>query len=271
MREALGSGERFFSTPYLFAPYGTDLTLHTHTALNAFAGATMFGGLSPLAALNITILLSLFLNGFCAYLLAWRITRDIGAALVAGLVFGGSPYLAAHLNGHFNLTSAWTLPLFALAVRRCVRRCQAGPRRNRRRRDSRRDGLHRLLLRRLRDRVCDSRVPARGARLDGRRARRHAGEACASHVSFWRWRSSTSSSSPAFSRPGLRRHGCRRTRARARRVQPAADSLDPARRRRDRAMAPDDWSSRSKAGDVREPSSRSRPSPRSARRLPCRS
>ena len=116
MREALGSGERFFSTPYLFAPYGTDLTLHTHTALNAFAGATVFRGLSPLAALNVTILVSLFLNGFCAYLLAWRITRDIGAALVAGLVFGGSPYLAAHLNGHFNLTSAWTLPLFALAV-----------------------------------------------------------------------------------------------------------------------------------------------------------
>jgi hypothetical protein len=116
MREALGSSERFFWTPYLFAPYGTDLTLHTHTALNAFAGATMFGGLPPLAALNVTILLSLFLNGFCAYLLAWRITGDTGAALIAGLVFGGSPYLAAHLNGHFNLTSAWTLPLFALAA-----------------------------------------------------------------------------------------------------------------------------------------------------------
>jgi hypothetical protein len=115
MREALGSGQRFFSTPSLFAPYGTDLTLHTHTALNALAGATVLGGMPPLAALNVTILVSLFLNGFCAYLLAWRITRDTGAALIAGLVFGGSPYLAAHLNGHFNLTSAWTLPLFALA------------------------------------------------------------------------------------------------------------------------------------------------------------
>ncbi len=70
MREALGSGERFFSTPYLFAPFGTDLTLHTHTALNAFAGATLLERLPPLAALNVTILASLFLNGFCAYLLA---------------------------------------------------------------------------------------------------------------------------------------------------------------------------------------------------------
>jgi hypothetical protein len=116
MREALESGERFFSTPYLFAPFGTDLTLHSHTALNAFAGATVLGRLPPLTAMNVTILASLFLNGFCAYLLAWRVTRDAGASMIAGLVFGASPYLAAHLNGHFNLTAAWTLPLFALAV-----------------------------------------------------------------------------------------------------------------------------------------------------------
>ena len=53
MREALGSSERFFSTPYLFAPFGTDLTLHTHTALNAFAGATLLERLPPLAAMNV--------------------------------------------------------------------------------------------------------------------------------------------------------------------------------------------------------------------------
>jgi hypothetical protein len=116
MREALGSGERFFSTPYLFAPFGTDLTLHTHTALNAFIGATVLDRLPPLAAMNLTILASLFLNGFCAYLLAHRVTGDAAAAAVAGLIFGGSPYLAAHLHGHFNLTTAWTLPLFALAI-----------------------------------------------------------------------------------------------------------------------------------------------------------
>jgi hypothetical protein len=116
MREALGSGERFFWTPYLFAPFGADLTLHTHTALNAFAGATLLEGQPPLTAMNVTILASLFLNAFCAYLLAHRVTGDGAASAVAGLIFGGSPYLAAHLNGHFNLTTAWTLPLFALAV-----------------------------------------------------------------------------------------------------------------------------------------------------------
>ena len=74
------STERFFATPYLFAPLGVDLTLHTHTALNAFVGATALAGTSPLTALNLTILASLILNAVCAYALAWRITRDSGAS-----------------------------------------------------------------------------------------------------------------------------------------------------------------------------------------------
>src|SRR5262249_50632889 len=42
--------------------------------------------------------------------------RDWSAALVAGIFFGCSPFVAAHLNGHFNLVAAWTLPLFALCM-----------------------------------------------------------------------------------------------------------------------------------------------------------
>ena len=33
------SGQTFFFTPFLFHPVGTDLTLHTHTALPALLGA----------------------------------------------------------------------------------------------------------------------------------------------------------------------------------------------------------------------------------------
>ena len=121
MRTALASGADFFHTTYLFAPVGADLTLHTHTALPAFAGATVLRAVPVVTALNVTILAALSLNGFCAYLLAWRITRDRGAAMIAGLIFGSSPYLAAHLNGHFNLTTAWTIPLFALALADAVK------------------------------------------------------------------------------------------------------------------------------------------------------
>jgi len=121
MRTARPSGSGFFHTSYLFAPAGADLTLHTHTALPAFVGATLLKGFSVATALNVTTLASLALNGFCAYLLAWRAVRQRGAAVLAGIIFGTSPYIAAHLNGHFNLTTAWTIPLFALGTAAAVR------------------------------------------------------------------------------------------------------------------------------------------------------
>lgn len=116
MRTALAAGADFFETAYLFAPIGTDITLHTHTALPAFIGATALAGLPVLAAHNVMVLAALALNGFCAYLLTWRVTRAWGPALLGGLIFAASPYIAAHLNGHFNLVAAWTIPLFAFAL-----------------------------------------------------------------------------------------------------------------------------------------------------------
>ena len=91
MRTALSSGTDFFRTSFLFAPVGADLTLHTHTALTAFVGATVLRHLSVVAALNVTILVSLALNGFCAYLLAWQLTRDWGASILAGTISGPRP------------------------------------------------------------------------------------------------------------------------------------------------------------------------------------
>ncbi len=115
MRTALAGGLSPFHTPYLFAPVGVDLTLNTHTALPAFIGATALGAVPLLAAHNLALLATIVLNGCGAYALAWRSTRDHGAATIAGLVFSGSPYMAAHLHGHFNLVSAWTLPWIAIA------------------------------------------------------------------------------------------------------------------------------------------------------------
>ncbi len=115
MRVARAAGTAFFETPFLFAPDGVDLTLHTHAALPAFVGATFLGSVPLVAALNVTTIGSLALNGLAAYWLAWRQTAQHLPSVLAGLIFGGSPYLAAHLNGHFNLTTAWTIPLFALA------------------------------------------------------------------------------------------------------------------------------------------------------------
>jgi hypothetical protein len=123
MRYALASPvARVFQTSFLFYPFGTSLALDTFTPLNAFAGATLLAPLSIITAENVVILASLALNGFCTYLLAWHITKHRTASIVAGVIFAASPYIAAHLHGHFNLTSAWPLPLFALTWLRLVER-----------------------------------------------------------------------------------------------------------------------------------------------------
>lgn len=116
MRQALAGSLEFFWTGMLFAPVGTDLTLHTHSALPAFIGATALRPFSPLEALNVTILASVFLAGFWTYVLASRLTNDKAAAVAAGVIFATSPFLAARLHGHFNLMHAWVFPLFALTL-----------------------------------------------------------------------------------------------------------------------------------------------------------
>ncbi len=131
MREVLASPDAsvfhavfhsFFHTDRLFAPFGIDLTLHTHTALSAFLGATVLSPLSALEAQNVVLLASLMLNGFAAYLLAFDRTRDRAGALVGGVVFAGSSHVSVHLLGHFNLVAAWGLPLFAMYLLRAIER-----------------------------------------------------------------------------------------------------------------------------------------------------
>jgi hypothetical protein len=126
MRAALAEGLDVFRTPYIFAPAGVDLILHTHTAFPAFIGATVLGRLDIAAALNITTILSVALSGFCAYLLASRVTGRFGAAVIAGIIFGGSPFMSARLQGHFNLVAAWVVPLFALAATEALGRTGDG-------------------------------------------------------------------------------------------------------------------------------------------------
>lgn len=106
-----------FHTRYLFAPAGTSLGLHAQLAVPALVGATVLGGMPLLAAHNVLLIVTLALNGLCASWLLRRETGDGIAALLGGAIFAGSPFVAAHLHGHFNVLSAWSLPLVCLAAR----------------------------------------------------------------------------------------------------------------------------------------------------------
>jgi hypothetical protein len=118
-------GHSFFSTPFLFYPFGVDLTLHTHTALPALAAA-LAGPASIIASQNLLVVTHLWLNFICAYALAYGVAGQVPAALVAALVFGSSPFVAAHLTGHFNLIAAWVIPLACLLARRASERGSIG-------------------------------------------------------------------------------------------------------------------------------------------------
>ena len=121
MRQALWTDASFFHTHALLIPFGASLVQHTHTALPALAGATALAGLPVVVALNVTTIASIALNGICAWALAWHMTRQQMAALLAGTAFASAPYFGGHLLGHFNLMAAWVLPLFLLLFVPAVR------------------------------------------------------------------------------------------------------------------------------------------------------
>src|SRR5204863_8546757 len=101
-------------------PFGVDLVNHPHTALQGLISATLLSRLSIIEAENLYIIVSVFLNGAAAYAVAYDIGRRGRLALLAGVAYGGSPYIAAHLFGHFDLLTAWVIPLFALLFRRAL-------------------------------------------------------------------------------------------------------------------------------------------------------
>jgi hypothetical protein len=122
MRHVLATpGLGYFQTNYIFYPFGTNLVNSSHTALPALIAATVFGRASTVTAQNLLLLLYVFANMATAYALAWSVTRHRRGAVLAGIVFGLSPYLAAHLPGHFELMAAWVLPAFALLLVRALR------------------------------------------------------------------------------------------------------------------------------------------------------
>ena len=122
MRHVLATpGLAYFHTTYLFAPFGTTIANHPNTALPALVAATVLKPLTVVAAQNVLLLAYVFANMAAMYALAWDVTRQRRASVLAAVLFGLSPFVAVHLLGHFDLVAAWVLPALALALRRAVR------------------------------------------------------------------------------------------------------------------------------------------------------
>ena len=112
----------YFHTTYLFSPFGTTIADHPHTALPALVAATVLKPASIVTAQNLLLLTYVVANMAAMYALVWTMTRHRRAAVLGGVLFGLSPYLAVHMLGHFDLVAAWMLPAFALALRHALMR-----------------------------------------------------------------------------------------------------------------------------------------------------
>lgn len=125
-RHAFAAHRTGFWCDRLFAPYGTSLVLHTHTALEALLGFLFLPTASPVVAHNAVLIGGIVANGLCTYALAFHYTRRSMPSLVAGVMFTWSTFVVVHLAGHFNLVHAWVLPLTALGAARFLERPSRG-------------------------------------------------------------------------------------------------------------------------------------------------
>lgn len=107
-------------TDLLFHPQGADLIFDTLAPLYGLLSYPLQALAGVVVTYNVLLVVSLVLAAWGSYLLALHLSGDARAALVAGTVFGFSPYLLVHLWGHLNLVAAWPLPIFALCLIRAL-------------------------------------------------------------------------------------------------------------------------------------------------------
>lgn len=123
---AAGRAQPVYWTGMLFAPAGTQLSLHTHATTHSVLAWPLAAAGATIAAHNLAILAGLTLNGLAVWLLAYRLTGDWLASVAAGLIFSCSAFVQIHALGHVNLVHAWVLPVFALSLLRLSSGAAAG-------------------------------------------------------------------------------------------------------------------------------------------------
>lgn len=116
-------GTNPFFTSEIYYPTGISLYFHTLILGSDFLALPFQFAFGSVTAYMVALLGWFVLTGLGAYLLAYDVTKNYGAAFFAGLVFTFSPYHLAHLNyAHFNLIALQWLPFFILAAKKYFER-----------------------------------------------------------------------------------------------------------------------------------------------------
>jgi hypothetical protein len=120
-RQALSTGENLFHTPMLFHPQGLSLATHSNSPLFSAVSALWFPLVGRVGSFNFSILTTLVLGAWGAYLLVYDLTEHSFAAFAAGLVYAFAPYHVSQALAHPNLASVQWIPFTALFLRRTLR------------------------------------------------------------------------------------------------------------------------------------------------------
>lgn len=124
----LSTGSSVFTTDRILALAGeVSLALHNNSLLLSAFAAPFIPAFGVIASFNFALIAILTLNPFCAYLLARHETGRDTESLIAGALFGFSPFISARVEGHMSLATAFGLPLTVLLARIAVRRRSALP------------------------------------------------------------------------------------------------------------------------------------------------
>jgi hypothetical protein len=106
---------RFFELP-AFVPYREALAFSEHLLFpSLLAWPLLAASGNPLLAHNLLVLGFLTLSGYCMFLLARRLTGDVAAASVAGVLFGGHTFLINEIP-RLQIQAQFFLPLGLLAL-----------------------------------------------------------------------------------------------------------------------------------------------------------
>lgn len=103
-------------TPYLYFPDGASLAFHTLAAPLTAWSIVALPHVGIVTLYNVALLAALFASALSAYALAFYVTRSIGGALLAGIIFGFCANRLDQARAHPDIVAGLWLPLMVLAA-----------------------------------------------------------------------------------------------------------------------------------------------------------
>ena len=101
-------------TDYLHYPTGANLMWNTSILFPALVLTPVTDLFGPIVSYNVLTVLGMSLSGWCAYLAVRRYSRHWISAVVGGLIYEFSPFMAVQITGHAHLFVAVFPPLLVL-------------------------------------------------------------------------------------------------------------------------------------------------------------